>query len=624
MRTRLSFLTITSLLLGLFSISPAANSLNTNLEIQAITDSNSGEVRLTFNSKIARASVRSYSITATPNTPNAASYSKTFTRKVSGYVLQRVTALTPGTDYKFRVSIRTTNNRVINSADFNFYTRSIKPTTPVITRAFETDSDEAVVYFDAPNNDGQTPVLYYTAVATPGGATGTTLQQGSGSITITGLTKSTTYTFTITAHNINGTSVESRPSQPVTTLANKIVRVVAASSSGGSTLAAPAFTLSSSSQSVTVNSAITTVTNNPTGGTIASYAISPAAPAGLTFSNSTGQLSGTPTSIQTATNYTITATNAAGSATATFTLTVTRLEAKLSLSRVSIGNTAGVAFTTQPQITIQDADNNTVTTSSATVTATISAGGALVGTKTAVASAGVATFTDLGIRGWENTTYTITYSVTGLTSATQSVTTSSAYAVGSTGPGGGVIFYRSASGWTCGPTLNERCYYLEVAPPALGLASSDSDTVNSVSRTWAQSSYQTTRVPDFGDTTTAQAIGHGYRNTLLIINQGNSDSATSAAALAQSFRGGGFSDWFLPSRAEGRALCDWHQPANCSGNGGVNQNQAAGATGFVQGPYWTSSEFSATVAYIRNNVLGGHQGGSTKSTSALVRPIRAF
>jgi hypothetical protein len=324
MRIRLSLLLTASLILGLISLSPAANSLTSNLEIQAITDSDSGEVRLTFNSKIARASVRSYQITATPNTPNAASYSKTFTRKVSGYVLQRVTSLTPGTDYKFRVSVRTTNNRIINSADFNFYTRSIKPTTPVITRAFETDSDEAVIFFDAPANDGQTPVLYYTAKANPGNATGTTVQQGSGSITITGLTKSTTYTFTVIAHNINGASIESKPSLPVTTLAKKIIRVAPASSSG-STLAAPAFTLSSSSQSVTVNSAITTVTNTPTGGTIASYAISPAAPAGLTFSTSTGQLSGTPTSTQSSTAYTITATNASGSATRTFTLTVTAI-----------------------------------------------------------------------------------------------------------------------------------------------------------------------------------------------------------------------------------------------------------------------------------------------------------
>jgi hypothetical protein len=318
-------LVIASLILGLISLSPAANSLTTNLEIQAITDSNSGEVRLTFNSKIARASVRSYQITATPNTPNAASYSKTFTRRVSGYVLQRVTSLTPGTDYKFRVSIRTTNNRVINSADFNFYTRSIKPTTPVITRAFETDSDEAVIYFDAPANDGQTPVLYYTAKANPGNATGITLQRGSGSITITELTKSTTYTFTVTAHNINGTSVESKPSLPVTTLANKIIRVApASSSSSGSTLAAPAFTLSLAAETKTVGILATgygySITS--TGGTIASYSISPDLPDGLTFNTSNGLISGRATETRTATTHTITATNATGSASNTYRLRV--------------------------------------------------------------------------------------------------------------------------------------------------------------------------------------------------------------------------------------------------------------------------------------------------------------
>jgi hypothetical protein len=319
MRTRLSLFILSILV---FSFIPSISfSSSPNLEIQAITDSDSGEVRLTFNSKIARAAVRSYQITATPNTPSAASYSKTFTKKVSGYVLQRIPALTPGTDYKFRVSIRTTKNRVINSAYFNFYTRSIKPTTPLITRAFETDSDEAVVYFDAPANDGQTPVLYYTAKANPGNATGTTLQRGSGSITISGLTKSTTYTFTVTAHNINGASVESKPSLPVTTLANKIIRVAPASS--GPTLAAPAFTISASAETKTVNNAITGYTiDSSGGGTVASYSISPPAPAGLTFDTSTGRLTGTPTSARTATAYTITATNASGSATRTFTLTV--------------------------------------------------------------------------------------------------------------------------------------------------------------------------------------------------------------------------------------------------------------------------------------------------------------
>jgi hypothetical protein len=87
-------------------------------------------------------------------------------------------------------------------------------------------------------------------------------------------------------------------------------------------IAAPAFTLSSSSETRTVNTAATGFTINSTGGAIASFAIS-ATPAGMSFSTSTGALSGTPTSVAGATTYTITATNATGSATQTFALTVT-------------------------------------------------------------------------------------------------------------------------------------------------------------------------------------------------------------------------------------------------------------------------------------------------------------
>jgi hypothetical protein len=87
-------------------------------------------------------------------------------------------------------------------------------------------------------------------------------------------------------------------------------------------VALPAFTLSSSSETRTVNTAATGFTINSTGGAISSFAIN-ATPAGMSFSNSTGALTGTPTSVASATAYTITATNASGSATQTFNLTVT-------------------------------------------------------------------------------------------------------------------------------------------------------------------------------------------------------------------------------------------------------------------------------------------------------------
>jgi hypothetical protein len=86
---------------------------------------------------------------------------------------------------------------------------------------------------------------------------------------------------------------------------------------------APSISLSSTSRTVTQNQSMPslyTITN--TGGTIARYAISPTPTAGLSFSTSTGLLTGTPTAAVAARLYTITATNSGGSSSDTFTLTI--------------------------------------------------------------------------------------------------------------------------------------------------------------------------------------------------------------------------------------------------------------------------------------------------------------
>jgi len=87
-------------------------------------------------------------------------------------------------------------------------------------------------------------------------------------------------------------------------------------------LASPAFTLSSSTETANAASAILGYAVNSTGGAIASYSISPSIGNGLSFSTSTGLITGTPTSQASAVTYTVTATNVSGFSTATFTLTV--------------------------------------------------------------------------------------------------------------------------------------------------------------------------------------------------------------------------------------------------------------------------------------------------------------
>ncbi|MSW12643.1 MAG: DUF1566 domain-containing protein, partial [Actinobacteria bacterium] len=96
---------------------------------------------------------------------------------------------------------------------------------------------------------------------------------------------------------------------------------------------------------------------------------------------------------------------------------------KLATTTSAAGSVSGVAFTTQPVVTIQDASSNTVTNSTATVTATVSAGGTLIGTTTATAVNGVATFSNLGITAG-SASYTITYSSGALTSTSHSITVS--------------------------------------------------------------------------------------------------------------------------------------------------------------------------------------------------------
>jgi hypothetical protein len=88
--------------------------------------------------------------------------------------------------------------------------------------------------------------------------------------------------------------------------------------------AAPAFTLSITSQAATVGLTSTFYTITSTGGAITSYSMSPniSNTPGLSFSTSTGLISGIPTQSATTQVYTITATNSVGSTTQTFTITV--------------------------------------------------------------------------------------------------------------------------------------------------------------------------------------------------------------------------------------------------------------------------------------------------------------
>jgi sugar lactone lactonase YvrE len=106
------------------------------------------------------------------------------------------------------------------------------PGAPTIGSVTALSPTSASVSFTSPTSNGGATIQSYTATSTPGSITGQVFQPGSGSITVTGLTSSTTYTFRVTASNSVGTSASSSASISITTPAtNEEIAAQAAAAS---------------------------------------------------------------------------------------------------------------------------------------------------------------------------------------------------------------------------------------------------------------------------------------------------------------------------------------------------------------------------------------------------------
>ena len=112
----------------------------------------------------------------------------------------------------------------------------------------------------------------------------------------------TTYNITLSYQDVFGS--------PVSSVTNTSIQ----------TLAPPSISLSQNNYSGIINVALTPISVANSGGLIGSFTIDPALPSGLVINPITGVITGRPIVVMTATNYTITATNPAGTATVSFTL----------------------------------------------------------------------------------------------------------------------------------------------------------------------------------------------------------------------------------------------------------------------------------------------------------------
>jgi alpha-tubulin suppressor-like RCC1 family protein len=172
-------------------------------------------------------------------------------------------------------------------------------------------------------------------------------------------------------------------------------------------------------QSNTVTTATTSITvtigTNPGSGTLAGTTTVAAVNGVATFSTLSLNTAGT--------GYTLTATATALTAATSgaFNISV-GAAAKLVFTVQPSTAAAGAAITPAVQVTVQDAQGNTVTTATTSITVAIGtnpASGTLSGTTTVAAVSGVATFSTLSLNKTA-TGYTLTASATGLTSATSS------------------------------------------------------------------------------------------------------------------------------------------------------------------------------------------------------------
>ena len=184
--------------------------------------------------------------------------------------------------------------------------------------------------------------------------------------------------------------------------------------------------------------------------------------------------------------------------------------------------------------------------------------------------------------------------------------------IGMTGPGGGLIFFVDYNDQYAG--FN----YLEAAPQGWGNGitvnqglltdeTTGSATVDPLMK-WCSNTTSLLNLNLWSHS----GVGKGATNTSTAAPETSPTAppcAGGAIRAAANYAGGSQTDWFLPSIGEAMLMY-------------TNLRQA-GVGGFVDGTYWSSSEYTNNGAW-HQKFLDGSQYYASKGFTYYVRPVRAF
>lgn len=233
-----------------------------------------------------------------------------------------------------------------DSADFSLTVEAAVTATQAIASKTVTAGTQVTAFTPVTGGGGRAALAYSVAPALP---VGLELDPVGGAITGTATAVSAAQSYTVTVTDANGASATASFSLAVN--GGVVATQAVASNILSATVAATGFT--------------PVAATGGTGNLI--YSIAPDLPGGLTLSDSTGEITGTPTAASSLTTYTVTATDANGATgSATFTLSVNGpLEASVAVASTSltidapvtpftpvtsIGGTGTIDFAIQPAL----------------------------------------------------------------------------------------------------------------------------------------------------------------------------------------------------------------------------------------------------------------------------------